>query len=151
MEMSALQLGCGGLGPGGIGMVYTWLSQSTVYAKGVMVAQSNCGFHPLLDLFPAVFCMIVSFLQTPHELELSRTLAMSLANPFLSLGRKANEWRESKGPQDLGMACPHEKISVDLADMRLGHLDNCPASRLIPESWRKLSRSSLVPSPNLGN
>lgn len=50
---------------------------------------------------------------------------MSLAIDISSLGRKAKEWRESKGPQDLGLTCQYEKISADLADMRLGHLYNC--------------------------
>lgn len=72
---------------------------------------------------------------------------MSLANSPSSSGRKAKEWRERKGPQDFGLARPWEKLSVDLADKRLGHLDNCPASRLIPERGRKLSHSSLAPSP----
>lgn len=64
--MSVLQLGCESLGPGErSGMVYAWLSRSTVYPGGVLVAHSGCGLHPLLDLFPAVSCAIVSFLQTP--------------------------------------------------------------------------------------
>lgn len=63
--MSALKLGCEGLGPAEMsGVVYPWLSQSTVTQTltpgGGLVTPSRSGFHPLLDLFPVVSCVIVS-------------------------------------------------------------------------------------------
>lgn len=42
-------------------------------------------------------------------------------------------------------------MNVGLSDRRLGHLDNCSASRLIPERRRMLSLSSPISSPKLGH
>lgn len=67
------------------------------------MAHSRCGFHTLLDLFPAVSCVIVSFLQTPRELELSRNSSyVSSQSPFVF--REKGKEVESKGPQNLGLA-----------------------------------------------
>lgn len=72
MQVSAVRRAREGLGPsrksglstpGSLCPLFT----QTLSTGGVLVAPSRSGFHPLLDLFPAVSCVTVSSLQSPSR------------------------------------------------------------------------------------